>query len=440
MPLRLNCLTAMFAPGRLGGQTLLTFGFKMWSAAASFGLSWLIARSYGAAGSGFFAIGVTTVTILSYVILVGLDYIVVRDAAGDLREGKKDSARGVVRSAVLSVAVLGPLVAGTLWLARDWVAVEILRQPTMTAILGIMLWAIIPLALQRIASAALRASNRIVASQVIDGPLGTTVAVTGVAAGMWFGNPSGLLLPATLYLVGISVGSFVGWMVWRSVVRDWPRATPALLAPMLIAGLPVIASNLSNMFTEWYTTVSLGSLWSAAEVGHYRAAWQFVALAGLVQVAMDTVIGPRIAAAARVGQLDEIASVARRSIGLVLVLGSPIFIALIVFPGPLLGIFGPEFREGATALQILATGQLIRLASGPLGNILLMTGQQRWILAYAGVGMLSCIVAVALLVPEYGAEGAAWATAIAVTLRSVGAFWVVQRRLGINLLRRRRRA
>lgn len=437
---RFKLAAAMLAPGRLGGQTVMAFALKIWAAGASFGLSLLIARQFGASGTGIFAIGVNTVTMLSYLVLLGLDYIVVRDASGDLREGKQARARGVVRSAAIAVMLFAPLVAGTLWWLRDWLAVEVLRQPTIAPILGIMLWAVIPMALQRIASAALRAGNRIIASQIIDGPLGTTVAMCGVALGIWLGNDHGLMLPASLYVAGLMLGAGVGWLVWRSVTRGWPRAMPVAALPMLVAGLPIVAANLSNMFTEWYTTVSLGSFWSAEIVGHYRAAWQFVALAGLVQVAMDTVIGPRLAAAARVGELDEIASVARKSIALVLLIGSPLFIALIAFPGPLLGLFGPEFRDGATALQILALGQLIRLAAGPLGNILFMTGQQRWTLIYAGFGAFSCVVAVALLVPRYGIEGAAWATVIAVTLRNVGAFWVVQSRLGINLLRRRRRA
>lgn len=436
---RLNTIAAMLAPGRLGGQTVLAFGLKIWAAAASFGLSWLIARAYGAAGSGVFAIGVTTVTILSYLALVGLDYIVVRDASGDLREGKQDRARGVVRSAALAVGVVAPLLAGIVWLARDVLAAEVLHQARMSAVFGVMIWALVPLALQRIASAALRATNRIITSQIIDGPLGTTVAMCGVAAGVLLGDTDGLLLPARLYVIGLCVGAGVGWLVYRRGIRDWPRSAAVAVLPMMVAGLPVIGANLSNMFTEWYTTVSLGNYWSAAVVGHYRAAWQFVALAGLVQVAMDTVIGPRIAAAARVGALDEIASVARKSAALVLLLGSPLFLALLIFPEPLLGIFGPEFRDGATALQILVIGQFIRLATGPLGNILFMTGQQRWILVYAAFGVLACVISVALLVPAYGAEGAAWATVIAVSLRNFGAFWVVQHRLGINLLRRKPR-
>jgi O-antigen/teichoic acid export membrane protein len=40
-------------------------------------------------------------------------------------------------------------------------------------------------------------------------------------------------------------------------------------------------------------------------------------------------------------------------------------------------LFGPEFAAGALTLQILAVGHAVRLAAGPLGTVLIMTGHQR---------------------------------------------------------------
>jgi len=425
--------------GRLGAQTVMAFGLKIWTAAASFGISWLIARQFGAAGSGHFGIAVSTLTILCFLVLAGLDTTVVRFAAGDLREGNRAAARGVINSGALAVAVLAPLTIGTLWLLRDRLAHEVLRQPDMAALLGIMLWVTVPLALQRMASAGLRASGRVFASQLFDGPVATTLNLAVMSAVALSGGAP-LLTSAAIYLSGIGCGCVGAWIVLRRGTRDWPAALRRPVVPLVIAGLPVLASNLSNLFTEWFTTISLGATWPAAVVGQYRAAWQFVAVAGLVQIAMDTIIGPRIAAAARVGANDEIAQIARKSLLLALALATPVFVVLIAFPGPLLGIFGPEFRGGALALQILAIGQLVRLASGPLGSILVMTGNQRWVLVYAGLGVVLCAGFVALLVPAYGAVGAAIATSATVVLRNVAAGLIVQFRLGINLFRRSRRA
>ena len=438
LPARYARYAQMLGTDRLGGQTVMAFGLKIANAGASFGFSLIVARLFGAVGSGHFGIAVTTVTMLSYVVLGGLDYTVVRTAAGDLREGKQGAARGVINRAAQVVAVISIAVVGVLWLAREALANDVLDQPGMAPLLGIMLCAVVPLALQRIASAALRSSGRIVSSQVIDGPLGTLCAVLGLVALMLLRRAGALEVPAWLYVAGLGIGAAGGWLVYLRSVRTWPRAEPAKMRPLLVAGLPVVALNMSNAFTEWYTTVSLGSHWPAAVVGQYRAAWQFVAIAGLVQVAMDTIIGPRIAAASRVGATDEIAVVVRKAIVLALLLGGPLFLMLILFPSTLLNIFGPGFAGGALALQILAIGQLVRLASGPLGSVLYMTGNQRWMLAYSTLGVLLCVGFVAVLVPIYGPVGAALATSATVILRNVAAGIVVQRVLGIDLFRRRK--
>ncbi len=427
-------LIAAFGRDRLGGQTVLVFGLKIWNAAASFALSWLIARAFGAAGSGHFGIAVTTITILSYVVLTGLDYTVVRVVAGDLREGKRDQARGVVVAALRIVGVVGPSLALLLWLAREPLAVRLLHQPDMPGLLGVMLWTLVPFALQRIASAALRGTGNILASQAIDGPLGTTVAALGLGVAIALHYSGSLLVPGWLYLAGYSISAAAGWLIYRRTIAGWPKAVIPAVLPLAAAGLPIVLSNLSNMFTEWYTTVSLGSSWPAAVVGQYRVAWQFVAIAGLMQVAMDTILGPRIAAAARVDDRAAIARTARNSIGLVTLLAAPLFAAFLLFPEALLRLFGPQFVGGATALRILAVGQLFRLIGGPLGTILVMTGNQRWVLVYALAGVVPCVVFVALLVPLYGAVGAAGATAAAIAFRNLTAMVVVHRVLGINLL------
>lgn len=433
-------LMPYFAADRLGGQSVRAFALKIWGAIASFLLNWLIARHFGPTGSGQFGIAVTTLTITSYVVLLGFDTILVRTVAGDLHESKTAAAHGAVIAVGRTIAITAPVVTGTLFLLRGPFAERVLNQPGMAAVLGIMLWSVVPLALQRIASASLRASGRVMISQIIDGPVGTTLSALALGLAIATGLADTILVPAAFYLAGVTFGCVVGWVNVRGITRKWPSAVLPAILPLAVAGLPVLASNLSNVFTEWYTTVSLGAHWPAAVVGQYRAAWQFVALAGLVQIAMDSILGPRVAAAARAGDAEQIGRVARRTIALVLLLASPLFAVIFLAPTALMHIFGPEFVPGARALQILGIGQFARLAFGPLGLILVMTGHQRWTMAYAIVAVVLCVGFCLLLIPRYGVEGAAMATALTVILRNVGAAIVVQFVLGINLMPRRRRA
>lgn len=429
-------LLPYFAADRLGGQSVIAFGLKIWGAVASFVLSWLVARHFGASGTGQFGIAVTTVTITQYVILFGFDTILVRAVAGDLHEGKQAAARGVIVGIVRTVAIVGPTVASLMFVGREVFADRILDQPGLATVLGIMIWAVVPLTLQRIASAALRASRRVVLSQLIDGPVGTTLSAIALGLAIVSGRANDISVPGLIYTAGIAAGCIVGWLGVRNVVRSWPVAVVPAILPLAIAGLPILASNLSNVFTEWYTTVSLGAHWPVAVVGQYRAAWQFVALAGLVQVAMDSILAPRIAAAARADDTAAIGKVARRAIALVLTLAAPMFLVIFAAPEFLLGIFGPQFIGGALALQILGIGQLVRLALGPLGLILVMTGHQRWLMAYAIIATILCVLLCLFLIPRYGIEGAALATSITIATRYIGAAIVVQFVLRINLLPR----
>ena len=432
----LRSLLPYFAANRLGGQSLIAFGLKSWGAIASFALNWLIARQFGPAGSGAFGIALSTLTIASYCVLAGLDTIVVRSVAGDLAEHNTAAAHGVVRTVRRVVLIVAPIVAIGLFLIREPFATRVLAEPSLAPVIGIMIWAIVPLTLQRIASASLRASGRMLISQLIDGPVGTTFAALGFAAAIFAGQASSVVVPAGFYLIGVAGGAVAGWWAFRFVAHAWPAAVAPAIVPLVIAGLPILMSNLSQIFTEWYTTVALGRAWPLAIVGQYRAAWQFVMLAGLVQMTLEVMIGPRIAAAARVNDTAAIARVARRMVALVLALAAPLFIIIFIAPATLLSIFGPRFVPGALALQILGIGQLLRLASGPLGVILVMTGNQRWVMVQAALAVVLTVGGAAWLIPVYGAAGAAATAAVAVVGRTLMAMALVHFVCRINLFQR----
>ena len=81
----------------------------------------------------------------------------------------------------------------------------------------------------------------------------------------------------------------------------------------------------------------------------------------------------------------------------------------------LLGVFGSGFSDAAGPLRVLAVGQFVVLAGGPVTTVLVMVGGER---AQARAGWIAVAVLVALLVglvPAYGAMGAAIATSTALS-------------------------
>jgi O-antigen/teichoic acid export membrane protein len=100
---------------------------------------------------------------------------------------------------------------------------------------------------------------------------------------------------------------------------------------------------------------------------------------------------------------------------------------------PFLWLFGPKFLEGYSLMFILAIGLLSRAAVGPVERLLNMLGEQRaCALVYAfafAVNLILCL----LLIPRYGAMGAAIATSCAVLAESILLFFVTKRRLGLHV-------
>jgi O-antigen/teichoic acid export membrane protein len=107
----------------------------------------------------------------------------------------------------------------------------------------------------------------------------------------------------------------------------------------------------------------------------------------------------------------------------------PIFIVLAVAPGSALRLFGAEFGAGAAALNILLLGQLVNVATGAVGFILIMVGRTGWdLVVYAG-SVAFDIVAAALLIGGLGLgiEGAAIAGALTMALSKVARLYLVWR-------------
>jgi O-antigen/teichoic acid export membrane protein len=106
--------------------------------------------------------------------------------------------------------------------------------------------------------------------------------------------------------------------------------------------------------------------------------------------------------------------------------------AILVLGRPFLELFGPQFVAGYKLMFILAIGLLARASVGPVERLLNMIGEQRaCALVYASAfatNIIGCVV----LIPRFGIEGAAIATAAAVIVESLLLFIVAKRRLQLH--------
>lgn len=97
-----------------------------------------------------------------------------------------------------------------------------------------------------------------------------------------------------------------------------------------------------------------------------------------------------------------------------------------------LSFFGSEFTSGSTALSILVFGQLVNAAAGSVGLLLVMTAHEREAAIGMGVGLSLNVLLNTLLIPLWGIEGAAGASATSMIVWNLWLAVRVHRRLGLD--------
>lgn len=182
--------------------------------------------------------------------------------------------------------------------------------------------------------------------------------------------------------------------------------------------------------------VLLGMFTTKRESGFYSVASQLATLSLLGALAIQTVVGPRIAALHSAGDLpslQKLVDTARRG-GLLITLP---LLALLVVGGPwILELFGPGFAEGSyPALVVLTLSMAISPLFGNMGGFLLtLTGHQDQAARIVGVSAVAYFAIALVLGPRYGPVGIATTTFLAYLLRAILLHRYAKRHIGIDLL------
>ena len=109
----------------------------------------------------------------------------------------------------------------------------------------------------------------------------------------------------------------------------------------------------------------------------------------------------------------------------------PFVLPMVVAPGLVMSLFGAEFRNGSAVLVLLALGQYVNVATGSVGNLLMMTGHERIIRNITFAAAATNIGLCVLLIPRFGITGAAIGTSVGMAAQNIASDAFVARKLGI---------
>ncbi len=412
--------------------SLASVALKLGYALLSLGTIIVLARVLTPAGFGVYAFALSVVTLLGVPAQVGLPTLLVREIARYDLNAAWGFMRGAIHRATQAAVLLAAGVAAAAILAILAASDRLETAHVDTYAWGLLLPLLVGLA--NVQGGVLRGLHRTIQGQLAETLVRPGLFLLLIAAGAVVGgmSPSGamalhalaagltLIMSVQLLLRAIPAAARAAPPVYE--MRAW---TSSLLPFSFIAGVQVINSQAD--------IVMLGLLATDEEVGIYRVSAQLAALVVFALGAVNTVVAPTFARLRAAGDAVGLQRMATRTARISMLAAAPTAGVLILFGAPILRlVFGEEFEGGHAALVILCCGQLVNAGMGAVGWLLNMAGFERTTAQGVALASVLNVLLNLILIPPFGIEGAAVATAVSLAVWNIFLARQVKLRLGVR--------
>lgn len=327
----------------------------------------------------------------------------------------------------LALAAAGIILAGV-WLAGD--RFHHLIVPT--ALIGAML----PLSLgyNRVSDGLLRADGAILAGQapkLILRPLLLLSYLLIMVSVVGDGLDAAWVMAAQVAAAATVSLLYAGLIKRRFGRRFRPSSAISPAIRWRTETLPLMTTTLIEIVNVRLALIMVGVMTSPAEAGSFQLALRIAELIALVAASANLVIEPRIAREMTIGSRQDAQRTMTLAARLTFVAMVPIGLAVISFGASLLSLFGEGFTDAAAALTVLVIWQTLSVALGSVTPVLNITGLSRIAATGSVIRVAVTILLCFVLIPDTGAQGAAWAVLGASILSKLWLMRAVHKHLGL---------
>ncbi len=396
-------------------QVLASLVIRILAAGLGFASSVAVARMIGVEQFGFFSLVLVGISFGQMATTAGLRELLTRDVAAHAARNQWGKIHVLVRQSAklcgVSTLILCAICSLILVLFIELDGLS--GRETWAWFLAIIAIAIA--AASNIGAGVLQGFGRALETQALESILFNTLFL-GMIGVLW-ATGSGTRDAASViaaYTVGTALILVILLVMGFRSLGQAPIEDSSRIhfSSLIRTALPLGSLAIVQIILYQTDIVMLGLIADRTELGIYKAASQIGLVATFGSVAVKLMLRPRVAslyARNEMAQLQvQVTTVCRLNMLYVIISG----VAVIWIGKDLLLLFGTEFSDGYLVLLVLTAGQVIYSFFGPAAVILNMTGHEMVNLRYQFAGVVLNIILNGLLIPIWGAEGAAVATAV----------------------------
>jgi len=386
-----------------------SLGIKVATAGLTYLTYVVLSRTQTVSEYGHFAFGLALATVLAILAGAGQPTAILRLWAQYRGQGDEQKARDAV-AAGSAITIGASLVVAVVLCILTVISLPFL--PARMTVNHFYAAAIIllPLALAEYNSSVLRAQGSLWTA-LLPRDILWRLALPGAvlvlfSVGIVLSGPDALALLAALLLgalvLQMAAARRQNYAIMPAIApvrrhwREWGGLSRWLLLGALIETATLNAD-----------VILVGLMLDLESSGLYFNAFRTAGLMTLFTFAIELVIAPMVAEHYHAGSMRKAQAITALCSWAGFLFSLVIFAGFVLFGGPILSMFGPDYAGGALVLVLLATGLLFDAATGPSKIVMMMTGHERAYVAIFGAIMGLGFLVQILVIPIWGVVGAA---------------------------------
>jgi len=401
-------------------QRLLSGG--MWALGGRVGLAVigflnnaLLARVLSPAELGVYFLAFTIVGLLASLGSLGLTKSIVRFVAESIGLGQYGRARRAIKLSLV-YGTLGALVVGVAYtLFGGELAARLFDSPALAAVAGLTAGWMLVAVVQGILVEAFRGLHDIRMTIILGGFASgqgflTGGLVVGSLAVVWLVWGHTDLATVMLLATGSGAAStLLAWILLRRRVGKLPQedSKPALGgAEMIRVAWPLMGANLMLLVLAQVGYWIAGFFLRQQDVALYGAAFRLMTYVEMPLAIAGMVTPPIIAEMYAQGRTRELERILRSVATVAFVPCFIVLLSFVFFGGPIMGFaFGSFYQAGGIVLAILSLGQLVNVWTGSCLQVLMMIGEQGYLMLVTVITGFAMIIGAILGAAFYGLVG-----------------------------------
>lgn len=400
----------------------------------------IIVARIGVEEYGLYNLGLTVLASGMMLSSMGLGTGVLRYVAHYAALKKLKESSEAFTTAVKLSLYASIIVAFVIYLFSDFISLSVFNNSRLSPVLKILSIALPFMVTTDIFFAATdalkQAIYRIVGSNII-----LTIIKTGLAAVLiylGFGLHGALIA----YLISVIVLFFYAFFAVKRLMKlSFASIYEKLHMDLLKFSWPLLATKFSDLIMQYIDTFLLGVILSAVSVGIYHAATPAIILMSIAPAAFMQIFLPTLSGL--LARSKSVNHVMREVTWWITAANAPVAFFLAFNAKEVLSfVFGQQYTEAATAMIILALAQLFSSMLRPGGTLLPAFKKTKYMLFISLIAAAANLGLNILLIPKYGVNGAAIASATATLIQALIYiylmkkyinFWLSDKRVYIGL-------